>query len=70
MLFIQIPTVKSNKANLYKHKKQATVGIWNPTIQNPEFFEGQISNGPFVVGFQMVPTIQKSEKWQIKSKPN
>ena len=23
-----------------------TVGIWNLTIQNPEFFEGQILSGP------------------------
>ena len=25
-------------------------------------FETQISNGPYVVGFQMVPTIRKLEK--------
>ena len=28
-------------------------------------FDGQISNGPYVVGFQMVLTISEPEKWQI-----
>ena len=37
-------------------------------IQNPKLLEGWISNGPFVVRFQMVPTIRKPEKC-LKSSP-
>ena len=31
--------------------------------------EGRISNGPYVVGFQTVPTIWKPGKWRIQSRP-